>query len=75
MATKKKSGGSSDAKKALAGIEKAHKALQLNIKNLKTALGHIHAAGKGHVHSASGRAKGHVHAAANRPKGHPHGAV
>ena len=40
MAAKKKSkGGASAAKKAIAGIEKAHKDLQLNIRNLKSALG------------------------------------
>jgi hypothetical protein len=42
MATKKKSGGGNDAKKALAGIDKAHKELQLNIRNLKKALGTKH---------------------------------
>ena len=42
MATKKKSGGANDSKKALAGIEKAHKDLQLNIRNLKKALGTKH---------------------------------
>ena len=42
MATKIKSGGGNDAKKALAGIEKAHKELQLNIRNLKKALGTKH---------------------------------
>ena len=42
MATKKKSGGVNDSKKALAGIERAHKDLQLNIQNLKKALGTKH---------------------------------
>ena len=42
MATKKKNGGANDSKKALAGIEKAHKDLQLNIRNLKKALGTKH---------------------------------
>jgi hypothetical protein len=77
MATKKKSTSTGAAtQKALARIEKAQKALQLNIKNLKTAMGHPHAAGrpKGHPHSATG-AKGHPHSATARPKGHPHHAV
>ena len=39
MAAKKKSGGAAATRKALAGIEKAHKDLQLNIKNLKASLG------------------------------------
>ena len=57
MAKKKKKQSTSvsaPARKALAGIEKAHKALQLNIKNLKTAMGHPHTASraKGHPHSA-----------------------
>jgi hypothetical protein len=69
MAAKKKStGGSASARKALAGIEKAQKALDLNIKNLKTAMGHIHQSGvsgvKGHIHkAAAGKEKGHIHSA------------
>ena len=39
MAAKKKSGGAAATRKALAGIEKAHKDLQLNIRNLKASLG------------------------------------
>jgi len=39
MATKKKGRSGNRAKEALAGIEKAHKELQLNIRNLKRALG------------------------------------
>jgi hypothetical protein len=51
---KKKSGGASAARKALAGIEKAHKDLQLNIKNLKSALaGGVHLPGGG-VHKPGG---------------------
>jgi hypothetical protein len=74
MAAKKKSTGSSAAaRKALAGIEKAQKALQLNITNLKAAMGHPHAAGKGHTHTASGKAKGHTHtASSDTVKGHTH---
>ena len=55
MAAKKKStGGGAATRKALAGIEKAHKALQLNIKNLKTSLsGGIHFPGGG-VHKPGG---------------------
>ncbi|HYU44907.1 MAG TPA: hypothetical protein VEK84_01860 [Terriglobales bacterium] len=67
MATKKKSTGSQNTKKALAGIEKAQKALQLNIKNLKASLGH--------PHGGTGRVKGHPHKAEGRVKGHPHGAA
>jgi hypothetical protein len=39
MATKKKGRSGRGAKEALAGIEKAHKELQLNIRDLKRALG------------------------------------
>jgi hypothetical protein len=69
MAAKKKStGGSAAARKALAGIEKAQKALQLNIKNLRTAMGHPHGSG-------ASRAKGHPHhPSAGKVKGHPHSA-
>jgi hypothetical protein len=67
---KKKAGNSlTSAKKAVAGIERAHKELQLNLKNLKNALGgrftglghpfHTTAGGrfseKGHVHSSSAK--------------------
>lgn len=71
MAKKKKSAsGLAPLRKALAGIEKTQRELQLNIKSLKAAMGHIHTpgTGKGHVHSASG--KGHVHSAS--AKGHTH---
>jgi len=44
----------SEAKQALANMEKAHKSLQLNLKKLKSALGH----GFGQGHSF-GAAKGH----------------
>jgi len=89
MASKKKSaGGLAPLRKALAGIERAERELQLNIKNLKTAMGHIHKAGgdegkghphgarmRGHVHSPSGMVKGHVHSAkSGKAKGHPHSA-
>lgn len=77
MAKKKKStSGSAATRKALAAIDKAQKALQLNIKNLKTAMGHPHtgaATAKGHPHTA-GMVKGHPHTAASRVKGHPHSA-
>jgi hypothetical protein len=77
MASKKKSaGGLAPLRKALAGLERVQRELQLNIKNLKTAMGHIHkaggdagqghphGAGKGHPHTAtSGKAKGHSHSA------------
>lgn len=54
MASKRKSGGGAATRKALAGIEKAHKDLQLNIKNLKKALvGGVHLPGKG-VHKPGG---------------------
>jgi hypothetical protein len=79
MASKKKSkGGLAPLRKAVAGIERAQRELQLNIKNLKAAMGHIHTPGedegKGHPHGAgSGRMKGHPHGAASgRMKGHPH---
>jgi hypothetical protein len=91
MASKKKSAGDlAPLRKALSGLERTQRELQLNIKNLKTAMGHIHKAGgeakghphgaasgrmKGHVHSPSGMAKGHVHSATSgKAKGHPHSA-
>jgi hypothetical protein len=80
MASKKKSAGDlAPLRKALSGLERVQRELQLNIKNLKTAMGHIHKAGgsegRGHVHSASGMAKGHVHSATSgKAKGHVHSA-
>ena len=86
---KKSTGGNAPIRKALAGMEKAQRELELNIRNLKVAMGHIHkasggtgqghihaASGKGHVHSAkSAMAKGHVHSATSgRAKGHLHSA-
>jgi len=77
MASKKKSaGGLAPLRRALAGIEMAQRELQLNIKNLKTAMGHIHKAGggtgQGHPHGA-GPGKGHPHTATSgKAKGHPH---
>ncbi|HEY5211576.1 MAG TPA: hypothetical protein VIJ38_00980 [Acidobacteriaceae bacterium] len=86
---KKSTGGNAPIRKALAGMEKAQRELELNIRNLKAAMGHIHkasggtgqghihaASGKGHVHSAkSGMAKGHVHSATSgKAKGHVHSA-
>ncbi len=66
MAKKKRSTSAGAAtRKALAGIEKAQKALQLNIRNLRKAMGHPH---------APSRAQGHPHSAASRVKGHPHSA-
>ena len=71
MAGKKKSGAAA-ARKALAGIEKAHKDLQLNIKNLKAALGGgvhhpgggVHKPGTtGGVHIAGASKTGGVHKA------------
>lgn len=74
--TKKKPGGGMvPVRKALAGIEKAQRELDLNIRNLKAAMGHIHTAsgGTGHIHNASG--KGHVHSATSgKAKGHVHSA-
>jgi hypothetical protein len=66
MAKKKKRSTSPGAatRKALAGIEKAQKALLLNIKNLRKAMGHPH----------TSRAQGHPPSAASRVKGHPHSA-
>jgi hypothetical protein len=63
MATKKKStSGDAAARKALAGIEKAHKALQLNIKNLKSALsGGRHHALTGGIHKPGGGSTGGIH--------------
>jgi hypothetical protein len=65
MAKKKQSTAAAATRKALAGIEKAQKTLQLNIKNLRKAMGHPH---------APSRAQGHPHSAATRVKGHPHSA-
>jgi hypothetical protein len=79
MASKKKSaGGLAPLRKALAGLERVQRELQLNIKNLKTAMGHIHKAGgdagQGHPHGA-GPGKGHPHApTSGKAKGHPHSA-
>lgn len=60
MAAKKKSAKRTpDVKKALAGMDKAAKDLQLHIKALKAAVGprgHFHAAGG---HFGSGPAAGH----------------
>jgi len=58
MAAKRTAGSKrqSDAKKALAAMEKAHKDLQLNLKKLKASLGHDFT-GKGHVFS--GKVMGH----------------
>jgi hypothetical protein len=55
MATKKKSSSGDSAKKALAGIEKAHKELQLNIRNLKKALGTKHTQLGGRFSGKGGR--------------------
>lgn len=51
--TRSRSGGAA-ARKALAGIEKAHKALQLHLRNLRKSMGHPHTWGKvkGHPHTA-----------------------
>ena len=59
MASKKKSAGDlAPLRKALSGLERTQRELQLNIKNLKTAMGHIHkASGQGHPHGA-GSGKG-----------------
>ena len=65
MARKKKLTAGTQANRALAGIEKAQKTLQLNIRILKTAL-------KGHPHTPGGRVKGHPHTPGGRVKGHPH---
>jgi hypothetical protein len=66
MAKKKKSTGAAAAtRKALAAIEKAQKTLQLHIKKLRAAMGHVH---------GPSRMKGHPHSAARRVRGHPHGA-
>jgi hypothetical protein len=78
MGAKKKSkSGEASIKKALAGIERAQRELQLNIKNLKTAMGHIHkpggGAGEGHIHRAGGAGEGHIHhAGSGKMKGHVH---
>ena len=45
----------SEAKKALAGVEKAHKSLQLNLKKLKASLGNSFGMG----HSFGGKGMGH----------------
>ena len=66
MAKKKKSTGLAAAtRKALTGIEKAQKALQLHIKKLRASMGHVH---------GPSRVKGHPHGATRRVRGHPHGA-
>ncbi|MGH9511315.1 MAG: hypothetical protein ACRD2U_04175 [Terriglobales bacterium] len=74
MAKKKKSkGGAGSVQKALAGIDRAQRELQLNIKNLKAAMGHIHkpggGAGQGHIHKAGGAGQGHIHLASGKTKG------
>ena len=74
---KKKSGGAAAARKALAGIEKAHKDLQLNIKNLKTALkGGIHTGGgvhkSGGVHKPGATGGVHIAGAAKTSTGGVH---
>jgi len=76
MAKKKKSAsGLAPLRKALAGIERTQRELQLNIKNLKAAMGHIHKPeGQGHPHGAAA-GKGHPHTATSgKVKGHPHSA-
>jgi hypothetical protein len=66
MAKKKKSTSVAAAtRKALAGIDKAQKALQLHIKKLRASMGHVH---------GPSRMKGHPHSAARRVRGHPHSA-
>jgi hypothetical protein len=55
MAKKKRSTGAGAAtRKALSGIDKAQKALQLHLKNLRKAMGHPHTPSrlKGHPHTA-----------------------
>jgi acetyl-CoA acetyltransferase len=69
----KKKAGSSDAKKAFAAIEKAHKELELHIKKFKTVMGHgfVGSAAKGHPHGATGaQVKGHPFKAGAKVKGH-----
>lgn len=66
MAAKKKSkGGDSATKKALAGIEKAHKDLQLNIQSLKSALG-------GGRHDAPGGGRHNPGGGVHKPTGGVH---
>lgn len=75
---KRKPGGvEAPLRKALAGIEKAQRELELNVRNLKAAMGHIHKAGggpgQGHIHTAGGgTGQGHIHTASG--KGHVHSA-
>lgn len=62
MAAKRKSASAgskrrSEAKQALAGVEKAHKSLQLNLKKLKTSLGN-NFAGLGHTFVDKGKTFG-----------------
>jgi len=76
MAKKKSARATNTAKKAVAAVEKAQRELELSIKNLKTAMGHIHwgTIAQGHTH---GPGQGHPHYAKGHPhgaKGHPHGA-
>jgi hypothetical protein len=60
MAAKKKSmgptsQGTTEAKKALAGMEKGHKILQLNLKKLERIVsGHFHAGTGGHFGGITG---------------------
>jgi hypothetical protein len=70
----KKKAGSSDVKKTVAALEKAHKDLALHIKNLKAAMGHgfVGSSAKGHPHGAAGaQKKGHPFVATGKKKGHP----
>ncbi len=74
---RKSAGGEAPLRRALAGIEKAQRELELNVRNLKAAMGHIHKAGggpgQGHIHTAGGGAgQGHIHTASG--KGHVHSA-
>ncbi len=75
---RKSAGGEAPLRKALAGIEKAQRELELNVRNLKAAMGHIHKAGggpgQGHIHTAGGGSgQGHIHTASG--KGHVHSAT
>ena len=68
----KKKAGTSDVKKTVAALEKAHKDLALHIKNLKTAMGHgfVGSSATGHPHGAAGaQVKGHPFVATGKPKG------
>lgn len=58
MAAKRTSGSKrrSEAKQALAGMEKAHKSLQLNLKKLKASLGNSFGMG----HTFGGKGMGHT---------------